>query len=256
MPRSEGLDDLLEESWRQEPVVVAIATADFSDVITRPIEFVAFCDNDPGALVIKSEMTFDRCGNFNGSRRIGQGRMRDRQNHNDCRVIGRALDREHDYARAIFASFFPSRFMLVMPQIGIGYDKTRLGRGDRHAPALFWFKHGIEMRMPLVHSGRADSLSFFVRQFGGRKAAAMLLEAAEFLVLVGRNEVARDRSVARYRDRFSLGEHSIAAEVPGEFRSWDGVSHVGVLYSDANIRNLREKRNLRIYNPEGNLLTD
>jgi hypothetical protein len=89
-------------------------------------------------------------------------------------------------------------------------------------------------------------MSFFIRQFGRRKTAAMLLEAAEFLVLVRRNEIARDRSVVRYRNRLSLGEHSIAAEVPGEFRSRDGVSHVGVLYSDANIRNLREKRNLRI----------
>ena len=256
MPCSESIYDLLEESRRQEPIVVAIATADFPDIVTRPIEFVTFGNNDPGALVIKSEMTFDRCGNFNSRRRIGRRSMRNRQNHDDGHFICMAFDCQHDHARAIFAPFFPSRVMLAMPQIGIGYDKTRLGRGDRHAPSLFWFKHGIEMRMPLVHAGRSDRMSFFIRQFGRRKTAAMLLEAAEFLVLVRRNEIARDRSVARYRNRLSLGEHSIAAEVPGEFRSWDGVSHVGVLYSHANIRNLREKRNLRIYDAGANFLTD
>jgi hypothetical protein len=66
---------------------------------------------------------------------------------------GRSMaDGQHDHARTILAPFFPSRFVLVMPKIGIGYDKARLGRGYRHAPALFWFKHGIEMHMPLVHA--------------------------------------------------------------------------------------------------------
>ena len=77
--------------------------------------------------------------------------MRDRENDNNRRVIRGALDREHDNARAIFAPFFPTCFVFVMPQIGIGYDETRLRRGDRHTP-LFPLKHRIEMRMPLVHA--------------------------------------------------------------------------------------------------------
>jgi hypothetical protein len=44
-----------------------------------------------------------------------------------------------------------------------------------------------------------------------------------------------------------LGEHSIATKIPGELRSRDGVSHVDRPFlSNSNIRNLREKRNLRI----------
>lgn len=151
MPCDESGDDLPEELRRQEAIVVTIAAADFPDIISRPIELVALGDNDPGARVIKFEMTFYGSRNFNGTRGIGGRRMRDRQNHNDGCVVRRALNRKHDHARAIFEPFFPSRFVLVMPQIGIGYDEARLGRGYRHAPALFWFKHGIEMRMPLVH---------------------------------------------------------------------------------------------------------
>ena len=97
-------------------------------------------------------MPFDRGGNFNCGRGIGRTSMRDRQNHNDRRVIRRTLDRQHDHARTILAPFFPTRFVLMMPQIGIGNDEARFRRGYRHAPALFRVKHGIEMRMPLVHA--------------------------------------------------------------------------------------------------------
>jgi hypothetical protein len=152
MPSDESIDDLPEESRRQEAIIVAIAAADFPDIISRPTELVALGNNDPGALVVKFEMTLYGGRNFNGTRGIGGRRMRDRQNHNDRCVVRGALDRKHDYARTIFAPFFPSRFVLVMPQIGIGYDEARLGRGYRHAPVLFWFKHGIEMRVPLVHA--------------------------------------------------------------------------------------------------------
>ena len=152
MPCGESLDHLIEESRRQEAVVITIAAADFPEIVARPIEFVALSDNDPGSLVIKSEVTFDRGGNFNRRRGFGGRSMRDRQDHNDCRVVRRALDRQHDHARAILAPFFPSRFVLVVPQIGIGYDEARFGRGDRHRPALFWLKQGVEMCMPLVHA--------------------------------------------------------------------------------------------------------
>lgn len=78
--------------------------------------------------------------------------MRDRQNHNNRRVLRGALDREHDHARAILAPFFPPCFVLVMPQIGIGYDETRLRCGERHTISLFPLKHRIEMCMPFVHA--------------------------------------------------------------------------------------------------------
>jgi hypothetical protein len=105
----------LKKSRRQETVIMAITAADFPKIIAGPIEFIALRNNDPGTLVVESEMTFDRRGNFDGTRGIGRRSMRDRQNHNDCCVIRRALDRQHDHARAIFAPFFLSRFVLVMP---------------------------------------------------------------------------------------------------------------------------------------------
>jgi hypothetical protein len=49
--------------------------------------------------------------------------------------------------------------VLMVPQIGIGYDEARFGRGDRHTPALFRLKQGVEMRMPLVHARVADRLN-------------------------------------------------------------------------------------------------
>jgi hypothetical protein len=95
MPCGEGPDYLIEESRRQETIVIAITASDFPKIIARPIEFVALCNN----------------------------------------------------------AFFPSGFVFVVPQIGIGNDKARFGRRlSAHAPALFRFKHSIEMRMPLVHA--------------------------------------------------------------------------------------------------------
>jgi hypothetical protein len=152
MPCREGADDLIEESGRQEAVIITVAAADFPKIIAGPIEFVALGHNDPGTLVVKSKMTFDRGGNFDGTRGIGGRSMCDRQHHDDRRVIRRALNRKHDHARAIFAPFFLSRLVFVMPQIGIGYDEARLGCGYRHAPALFGLEQGVEMRVPLVHA--------------------------------------------------------------------------------------------------------
>lgn len=111
MPCGEGRGDLIEETWRQEAVVIAITAADFPEIIAGPIEFIALCDNDPGTFVIKSEMTFDRGRNFNCTGGIGGRSMRDRQNHNDRCVIRWALNRKHDHARTIFAPFFQTRFV-------------------------------------------------------------------------------------------------------------------------------------------------
>ena len=137
MPFGEGRDYPMEESRRQEAAIVAIGAADFPEIIARPIEFVALCNNDPRPLVVKSEMTLDCGRNFNCSRGIGGRSMRDRQNHNDRRVTRYAFDRKHDHARAIFAPFSPPDFVLVVPQTGIGDNETRFRRGDRHTPRYF-----------------------------------------------------------------------------------------------------------------------
>jgi hypothetical protein len=78
MPRGEGHDYLIEESRRQEAIVIAIAAADFPKIIAGPIELVALCDNDPRTPVIKSEMMFDHSRNFDGASGVGRRSMRDR----------------------------------------------------------------------------------------------------------------------------------------------------------------------------------
>lgn len=70
MPGGKGRDYLVEESRRQEAVIVAIGAADFPEIVAGPIEFVAFCNNDPRTRVVKSEMTLDRRRNFNCRREI------------------------------------------------------------------------------------------------------------------------------------------------------------------------------------------
>ena len=153
MPCGKGLDHLIEEARRQETIIVAIATADLPEIVTRPIELIALCHDDPRRRIVKSEMTFDCCRNFNGACGISGSSMRDRQDHNDRCVIRWPLDRQHDHPRTILATFFPSGRVLAMPQIGVGYDKARFGRRYRHAPRyLFRLKQGIEMRVPLVHA--------------------------------------------------------------------------------------------------------
>ena len=114
MPGGEGLDDLIEESRRQEAVVIAVAAADLPNIIAGPIEFVALGNDDPGPFIVKPEMALDRSGNFNRACWIAGRRMRDRENHNDCSVVRRPLNRKHDDAGTIFPSLFPSRFMLAM----------------------------------------------------------------------------------------------------------------------------------------------
>ena len=104
-------------------------------------------------------------------------------------IAGRSITiTSHDIFLTIVSVLTGLVFMA--PQIGIGYDKARFRRRDRHAPSLFRLNHGIEMRVSLVHARGADCLSSLVGQIGGREAAAALLETAEFFVFVRRNKIA------------------------------------------------------------------
>jgi hypothetical protein len=137
VPRHEGVQYLIEKSRRQEAVVVAIPAADFPKVIPGPIEFIALADNDPGTVVVESEVTFDCRRNLDPAGRINRPGMRDRQNRDDCCVIRSALDCKHDHAWAIFAPFFLPGLVLGMPQVALGDDKARFGRRNRHALRYF-----------------------------------------------------------------------------------------------------------------------
>ena len=47
MPVRKGLEDLIEESRRQEAVIVAVAVGKLAQVIAGPEKLVALVDNDP-----------------------------------------------------------------------------------------------------------------------------------------------------------------------------------------------------------------
>src|SRR5580698_4403618 len=117
------------------------------------------------------------------------------------------------HARAIFAPFVLSGLTFVTPQIGAGNNKTRFWRRDGHEPSLFRLRRSVEMRMSRVHAGGADRFDLLIGQFRRCKAAAALFEALEFLVFLGREEIAGDRTIARYGDGRALREHAIAAEI-------------------------------------------
>ena len=91
MPRGESPNDLIEETRRQEAVVIAITATDFPKIIAWPIEFVAFCNNDPRTLVIESKMTLYRRRKFDCTRMIGRSGVRDWQNHDNRCVIRWAI---------------------------------------------------------------------------------------------------------------------------------------------------------------------
>lgn len=137
VPRGKGFDNLTEQSRRQEAIIVTVSAADLPDIIAGPFELVALANNDPGTLVIESEMALDRGGNLNRASAIGRTSMCDRKDDDNRGVIRGTLDGQDDYARTIFATFVPPRLVLVVPQIGIGYDEARSGAGIGTRPRYF-----------------------------------------------------------------------------------------------------------------------
>jgi hypothetical protein len=98
MPCREGFDDLIEQSRWQEAIIIAIAAADFPDVIARPFELVALRDDDPGPFVVESEMALDCDGNLDGAGGIVGRNMRDREDDYDRGVIRGTFDGQYDHA--------------------------------------------------------------------------------------------------------------------------------------------------------------
>ena len=58
------------------------------------------------------------------------------------------------------------------------------------------FRIEVETIMARVHARRYDLLDFFVGQLGGVEAPAHGLQLLQFLVLVRRDEIPRERAVA------------------------------------------------------------
>lgn len=47
MTGDEGLDHSIEESWRQEAIILAVAVRTLAQIVARPEKLIAFGDNDP-----------------------------------------------------------------------------------------------------------------------------------------------------------------------------------------------------------------
>jgi hypothetical protein len=64
LPRSEGVEHLIEESRRQKAVIVAVAVRKLAEIVARPGKFIAFGDHDPGRVIVEPEMPIDRHRNL------------------------------------------------------------------------------------------------------------------------------------------------------------------------------------------------
>jgi len=79
IPVGEGFEHLIEESRRQEAVIVAVAVRTLAQVVAWPEKFVAFGDDDPGGIDIEPEMAFDRQRDLDRRSGIGRRAVYDRQ---------------------------------------------------------------------------------------------------------------------------------------------------------------------------------
>jgi hypothetical protein len=55
VPVIKGFDQPIEESRRQETVIVAVAVRPLSQIVTRPDKFIAFADDDPRRIVVEPD---------------------------------------------------------------------------------------------------------------------------------------------------------------------------------------------------------
>ena len=62
----EGVTDLNEKARWREAEFVRVRLRRLSQIIARPYEFIAFCDHDPRARVVKAEMLLDGRKTFDG----------------------------------------------------------------------------------------------------------------------------------------------------------------------------------------------
>src|ERR1700678_2222997 len=107
-------------------------------------------------MIVKPEMPLDGSRYLDRAGGIDGCGMRDGENRYDGRSDGFAFDYEHDDARAVLASFFPSLLVFAVPEIGVADDEARLGGRDCHQSPLLLVEQGIEMRVPRIHARRAD----------------------------------------------------------------------------------------------------
>ncbi len=191
-------------------------------------------------------MPLDRSRDLDRVSGIDGRAMCDGKHCDDVRSVGFAFDCEHDDARAILASFFPSRLVFAVPEIGVADDETRLRSRDFHAAPLRLVEQGIEMRVPRIHAGRADRLHLRLGQTGCGKASAALLEALERRIFVRPDEVPGDLIVARNGHGCALRLHTIATEIAGELGGRNGGCHARIPFIPVlPTHNSRKMRKLR-----------
>lgn len=68
--RDERITDGIEEAWGQKAVIETVGVRDFAKVVARPHELIALRDDNPRALIIKSELPLDGSRDLHGAGRI------------------------------------------------------------------------------------------------------------------------------------------------------------------------------------------
>jgi hypothetical protein len=135
IPVNESVEHLIEEPWRQKAIVVAIAVRQLASVVAGPDKFIALVDDDPRAVVVEPEMTFDRQRNLDRRSRVGRRAVRDRQNRDDRGAVGFAFDGKDDHAGPVFLSFVPAGLVLVVPETNLKPNHPRSTCRTRRASA-------------------------------------------------------------------------------------------------------------------------
>src|SRR5438093_1027879 len=106
MAGNERVEDLIEETGWQKAVVVAVALQTAAQVVARPEELITFGDDDPRAVIVEAEMSFDLQWDLDRRCWIGRRAVGDRQHSDDDRTVCFALDGENDDARPVLFTFF------------------------------------------------------------------------------------------------------------------------------------------------------
>jgi hypothetical protein len=127
VPGDEGVTHLLEELWRQEPVVTSICIGSSAQIVARPDELISLADENPGWLVIQMKIALNAERNLYGRFLLDRRLVRDRKHNDRRRVVALPCDRKQDHAWSILSTLFLTGAMLVMPKIGVGDHQARLG---------------------------------------------------------------------------------------------------------------------------------
>lgn len=173
MHRHKGGLHLGQEAGWQEAVVIAAGLRNLAQVVSRPDKLVPLSDDDPGTLLVETEVALDGRRYFNGGRGDNGRAMGDRQHGHNGRSIGLPLNRQHDHAGPVLPTLLAASLMFVVPKVRIRDDQADFGIRERHESPRLGIEQGVEMGMVRVHAGRRDGLHLLGGQVGRGEAATL-----------------------------------------------------------------------------------